>query len=218
MTEIIESNRLIELVIEKHKRLLDAFNMEFSGLNERHNSIKQQVETLKKEKETAESRIMVLNEKYHLFFHQAKKQREEIFNQAVDRMRGKPADLQEVMRMGSNIGELEKKLQTSINIDEEERIVTSLKKILSDFESVSGKAGIIVSCKGIEEKLDEAISSHKNLLSLNNAPKQYAEMASDFDKQINEIEGRHNWLKHRIESHNNALAYWEKQKGGINVG
>jgi hypothetical protein len=48
-------------------------------------------------------------------------------------------------------------------------------------------------------------------------PKQDIGSVKDFEKQIGEIEGRHNWLKRRIESHSSALAYWEKQKGGIKV-
>ncbi len=57
----------------------------------------------------------------------------------------------------------------------------------------------------------------RNFISIQNKPKQDIGSAKEIDKQAGEIEGRHNWLKRRIESHTNALAYWEKQKGGIKV-
>ncbi|MDP2841054.1 MAG: hypothetical protein Q8O17_02105, partial [Candidatus Methanoperedens sp.] len=71
-----------------------------------------------------------------------------------------------------------------------------------------------ITCKGIIDKLNDANSSHRELLSLQDKPKQHAESLSDYDQQKNEVEVRFNWLKHRIESHNNALAHWEKQRGG----
>ncbi|MDP2767232.1 MAG: hypothetical protein Q8O41_07265 [Candidatus Methanoperedens sp.] len=219
MIEIIESNRLIEQVIDKHNRFLSTFNSEFSELESKRNVAKQQSDAIKKEIGTTEVRITVLNEKYHLLFHQAKKQREEIFNQVLEKMRaGKATSTQDMVRLGSRIEEFERKLQNSKNIDDKERTIVEIKKLLYDFESAAKKAGIIVSCKGVIDKLNEANSSHKELISLQNKPKQDTGSARDYDKQISEIEGRFNWLKRRIESHNTALSYWEKQKGGIKLG
>lgn len=219
MTEIIESNRLIEMVIEKHNRFLGAFNSEFKEIESKLNLIKQQSDAVKKELETTEARITVLNEKYHLLFHQAKKQREEIFRQALEKMRaGKAVNVPDVMRLDSRIEEFEKKLQNSKNIEDEEGTIVEMKKLLYDFESAARKAGVIVTSGGIIDKLNEANSSHKELVALQNKPKQDAGSVKDIDRQAGEIDGRCNWLKRRIESHNSALAYWEKQKGGINVG
>ncbi len=218
MTEIIESSKLIELVIEKHTKLLDTYNNEFSELDSRLNSIRQQSDTVKKEIETTDSRILVLNEKYHLLFYQAKKQREDIFNQVIDKMRaGKVTGMQDTIRLTGKIEELEKKLQNSKNIEDEEVMIAEIKKLLCDFESAAGRAGISITCRGIVDKLNEANSSHKELLSIGDRPKQYSDSAKEIERQINEIEGRHNWLKHRIESHDSALDYWEKQKGVIKI-
>lgn len=216
MIEIIESSRLIEQVIDKHNRFLSTFNSEFSELESKRNAARQQSDAIKKEIGTTEIRITVLNEKYHLLFHQAKKQREEIFNQVLEKMRA--IGTQDMVRLGSRIEEFERKLQNSKNIDDKERTIVEIKKLLCDFESAAKKAGIIVSCKGVIDKLNEANSSHKELISLQNKPKQDTGSARDYDKQISEIEGRFNWLKRRIESHNTALSYWEKQKGGIKLG
>ncbi len=213
---MIESNRLIELVVEKHRRLLETYNNEFSELDSRLNNIKQQFDAIKKEMGTTESRIDVLNEKYHLLFHQAKKQREETFSLVIEKMRGK--NIQDIMRTGSIIGELEKKLQTARNIEDEEKIIAEMEKLLRGFESQAKDAGIIVTCKGIMDKLNEANFSHRELLSIQDIPKQHAESTKDYETQISENEKRINWLKHRIGSHNGALAYWEKQKEGIKVG
>jgi chromosome segregation ATPase len=218
MTGLIESDKLIELVIEKHRRLLDTYNTEFSDLDTKLNAIKQKTDEVKKEKENTESRISVLNEKYHLLFHQAKKLREEIFMQVIEKMRAsKAVNLQDIVRLSGRVEELEKKVQDSKNIEDEEKIIVELKRHFYDFESGARKAGMVITCKMIVDKLNEANSSHKEFISLESKPKEQAGSAHDFDKQTKEIEGRYNWLKHRIESHNSASAYWEKQKGGIKV-
>ncbi len=219
MTEVIESDRLIEMVIDKHNRFLLAFNSEFSELESKLSSVKQQADMVKKELEATETRITVLNEKYYLLFHQAKKLREEIFAHVLEKMRtDKFADVQDIIRLGSRIDEFEKRLQSCKSIEDEERTITEIKKLLYDLESAAKKAGITVTCKGVVDKLNEANASHNELLSIQNKPKQETTSLKDYDKQKDEIEGRYNWLKKRIESHTNALAYWEKQKGGINVG
>jgi SMC interacting uncharacterized protein involved in chromosome segregation len=218
MSEIIESTRLIEQVIDKHNRFLATFNSEFSELESKCNAARQQLDAIKKEIEATEARITVLNEKYHLLFHQAKKIREEIFSQTLEKMRaGKAASTNDFVRLGSRIEEFEKRLQNSKNIEDEERMIVEIKKLLCDIESGARKAGITITCKGVVDKLNEANSSHKELISLQNKPKQETVSARDHDKQIHEIDERYNWLKRRIESHNNALAYWEKQKSGVNA-
>ncbi len=213
MIEIIETNRLIEQVVDKHDGFLKTFNSEFSELDGKLNAAREQTMEIKKEIGATEARITVLNEKYFLFFHQAKKQREELFSKVIEKMRSaKAPNIHDIMRISGKIEEFEKRLQNSKNIEDEEKIIVEIKKLLYDFESQARKAGLIVTGKGIVDILNEANSSHKELISLQNKPKQDTGAR---DKQINEIEGRHNWLKRRIESHNNAVAYWQKQKGGI---
>lgn len=214
-----DSNRLIELVIDKHNRFLEAFNTEFSEIENRLNTTREQSLAIKKEIGTTESRIEVLNEKYHLLFYQAKKQREELINQVLDKMRTvKAAGIQDVKKIAARMDEFENKLQTSKNIDDEERAIAEIKKLFYDVESAARKAGSTVTFGGVTEKLNEANSSHRELLSLQDKPEQNSASAKEFDKQLSEIEGRFNWLRHRIESHRNAVAYWEKQKGGTNAG
>ncbi|VVB92726.1 Uncharacterised protein [uncultured archaeon] len=217
MIEIIESNRLIEQVIDKHNGFLKTFQSEFSDLDGKLNAAKEQSVAIKNEKDSTEARITVLNEKYYLLFHQAKKLREELFNKVIEKMRtAKAPNIQDIMRISGKIDEFEKRLQNSKNIEDEEKIIVEIKKLLYDFESEARKSGLIVTGKGVVDILNEANSSHKELISLQNKPKADTG-AREVDKQIIEIEGRHSWLKRRIESHNNALAYWEKQKGGIKV-
>jgi TolA-binding protein len=218
MSEIIDNKGLIEQVIDKHKRFLESFNTEFLELENRLNTTRQQSDSIKKEIEATDSRITVLNEKHYLLFYQAKKQREELSSQVIDRMRaGKAANVHDITRIISRVEEFEKKLQTSKNIEDEEKIIAEIKKLIYELESAAKKAGVIITGKGIADKLNEANSSHKELLSLQDKPEQNSISAKEYDKQLGEIEGRYNWLKHRIESHNNALTYWEKQKGGIRV-
>ncbi len=216
MIEIMDSSRLIELVIEKHKKLLDTYSSEFSELDSKLNALRQQSDSVKKEIEFTGTRIEVLTEKYHLLFYQAKKLREETLNAFFENMRKRgAANLNDLQRLGGRIEEFEKKLQTSKHIEDEEKSITEIKKLLYEIESAGRKAGIMITCKGIIDKLNDADSSHKELLSLQNKPKQQTESSKDVEQQKDDIEGRHNWLKHRIESHNNALVHWEKQKGGV---
>jgi len=215
MIEIMDSNRLIELVIEKHKKLLGTYSSEFSEIETKFNMLKQQSDSVKKEIDSMGSRIEVLNEKHHLLFYQAKKQREDTLNELLEKMRhSKAANMQDVIRYTGRIEELEKKLQNSKHIEDEEKSIDELKILLYEIESAGKESGIMITCKGIIDKLNDANSSHRELLSLQDKPKQHTESLSDYDRQKNEVEVRFNWLKHRIESHNNALAHWEKQRGG----
>jgi hypothetical protein len=50
MIEIIDSNRLIEQVIEKHNGFLKSFNSEFSELDGKLAASRQQFQEIKKEK------------------------------------------------------------------------------------------------------------------------------------------------------------------------
>jgi len=216
MIEIMDSSRLIELVIEKHKKLLDTYSSEFSELDSKLNALRQQSDSVKKEIEFTGTRIEVLTEKYHLLFYQAKKLREETLNAFFDNMRkAGAANLNDLQRLGSRIEELEKKLQTSKHIEDEEKSIAEIKNLLYELASTGKKAGIIIAFDGIIDKLHEANASHRELLSLQNKPKQQTESSKDVEQQKDDIEGRHNWLKHRIESHNNALVHWEKEKGGV---
>ncbi len=214
----IDNSKLMDLVIEKHNKFLETFKTEFSELETKLDSIKKQSDALKKEIETNELKSTVLNEKYFLFFHMAKKQRDELFNNVLSKMREvKASNIQDIVRLSSRIEEYENKLKNSRNIDDEEKAIKEITNLLLDFENETRKAGIIASSKVIVDKLNEANASHKELLSIKDKPQQDVNSVKEFDKQISEIEGRHNWLKRRVESHSNALSYWEKQKGGIKV-
>lgn len=216
MIETLDNNRLIELVIEKHKKLLDTYGTEFSELENKFNTLKTQTDSVKKAMESTGTKIEVLSEKYHLLFFQAKKQREEILNAFFEQMRKAGAsNLNEVQRLAGRLVEFEKKLQDSKHIEDEEKSIVEIKKLLYEIESAGRKAGIVITGKGIIDKLNEANSCHRELISLHDKPKQQAESFKDSDTQKSEIEGRYNWLKHRIESHKNALSHWEKQKPGV---
>ena len=216
MTGIIESGKLIELVIEKHNHFLGTFNSEFSEVGGKLNSLKTESDTSKQELEKTETKILVLNEKYHLLFHQAKKQREELFNSVIDNMRASGASgIHDINRIGERIAALETKLQTTKNIEDEDKTIAEFTKLLGDFGQVTASAGITAAFSGVVDKLEEANTSHKEMLAISGMPEKYTGAVRDFDTQINELEGRYNWLKNRIESHGKALAHWQTQKDVI---
>src|SRR4030067_3304040 len=104
MIEIMDSNRFIELVIEKHKKLIGTYGSELLEIDTKFNMLKQQSDAIKKEIESTGIRIEVLNEKYHLLFYQAKKQREDTLNELLEKMRhSKAANMQDVMRFTGRI-------------------------------------------------------------------------------------------------------------------
>lgn len=218
MIEIIDGSRLIELVLEKHKKLLDTYGSEFSELDSKLNALRQQSDSARKEIEFTGTRIEVLTEKYHLLFYQAKKQREEATNALIEKLRQSNASsamLHEIMRFSGRIEEFEKRLQNSKHIEDEEKSIGEIRKLFLEIESAVRKAGITITFKNILDTLNEANSSHRELISLQDKPKQQTESSKDVDQQKNDLEGRYNWLKHRIESHKNAIVHWEKQKGGV---
>ncbi|MFU8766438.1 MAG: hypothetical protein ACNA7I_02010 [Candidatus Methanoperedens sp.] len=216
MTGILDSGKLIELVIEKHNNFLCTFNSEFSELDGKLNSLKKESDGAKQELEKNETKILVLNEKYHLLFHQAKKQREELFSSVIDNMRttGAPG-IHDIKRKGERIDVLENKLQTTKNIEDEDKIIAELTGLLGDIGQAAASAGIAATFGGVVDILDEANASHKEMLAISGIPEKHAGAISELDKQINELEGRCNWLKNRVESHRNALSHWQTQKGGI---
>lgn len=216
MTGILDGGKLIELVIEKHYNFLCTFNSEFSELDGKLNSLKKESDGAKQELEKNETKILVLNEKYHLLFYQAKKQREELFSSVIDNMRTTGASgIHDIKRKGERIAVLENKLQTTKNIGDEDKIIAEIKGILVDFGHAVESAGITAAYSGVVDILNEANSSHKEMLAISGIPEKHAGAISELDKQINELEGRCNWLKNRIESHRNALSHWQTQKGGI---
>lgn len=218
MTGILDKEQLIEIIIEKHNQFIETYNNEYTGLGKDLDTSKNQLDEVKKEMSKTEEKIMVLNEKYHLLFHQAKKQREEIFRSVLARMQKNDASgVPGIMRLENRLQEIEKKLQTSKNIEEEEKMIMEIKEILSDFGSSAGSGDFNVSCDIVKNKITEANSAHKELLGIAGIPDQQVTKIKEHDTDIKEKEGRYNWLEHRIESHNNALAYWEKQKGEIKV-
>ncbi len=216
MTELIESGKLIELVIEKHNNFLGTFNSEFSEIDGKLNSLKMESGGAKQELDKIETKILVLNEKYHLLFHQAKKLREEIFNSVIDNMRANGVSgIHDIKRIGERITALENKLQTTRNIEDEDKIIAEITGFLGDFGQAISSAGITAAFGGVVDKLSEANSSHKEMLALSDMPEELAGNVGDLGKKINELEGRSNWLKNRIESHGKALAHWQTQKGVV---
>jgi len=72
----------------------------------------------------------------NLLFYQAKKQREDAINELLEKMRhSKAANLQDVIRFTGRIEEFEKKLQNSKHIEDEEKSIVELKKLLYEIES-----------------------------------------------------------------------------------
>lgn len=216
MTGIIESGKLIELVIEKHNNFIGTFNSEFSELESKLDLLKTESGDAKQELEKTESKILVLSEKYHLFFHQAKQQREELFKSVIDKMRTSGASgIHDINRIGERIAALETKLQTTKNIEDEDKIIAEFTKLLGDFGQVATSGGITETFGGVVDKLESANTSHKEMLAISDMPEKYTVAVKDFDTKINELEGRYNWLKNRIESHGKALAHWQTQKGVV---
>jgi len=188
MTEVFDKDKLIELVIQKHVEFLKKFNNEYLELENRQNALRNELNKLKQEKIEYEKKLMIFSEKYHICYHQAKKLRKESFD-------------------SNKIEDLEDKIQISNNIQEEEKMVEKIIDLLND----SFEKSIYDSIVG---KLKEGLSIHKELLTIKSLPKNYSKSIEKIEKELIKNEKRSDWLKNRIESHNNAHEYWKKKGMG----
>jgi uncharacterized coiled-coil DUF342 family protein len=175
---------LVNAVISKHKRLLDAYRGEFEVLDPKVSELKGQSGEERGERDKINEHVAELKDKRQLLYHQAKQRRIEMFD-LINASQSARKHEQEMARLQKDIETLDWKLQTTVmGIRKEREIVEKIKKLSKRIDEIN------------EIRIaDQSQGHHESFV-------EYAE-------QLKEVRGRHIWLKNRINSHVAAVDYWE---------
>lgn len=185
---------LIDAVILKHNRMLEKYNFEFEELDTRFSSYSQGIDDSKKKHEELLERIDVLKEKRQQLYHQAE--------MMLDKLTESDMQQKDVNTIRDNIAKA--KLLSPVN--EEKAIVDSIISVLSIGETSESKSSI-------KSKIEEAVTSHEELRAASGLECGLIENQKLQEDELNKAKPRHSWLEKRIQSHKEALNYWEKLKG-----
>lgn len=185
---------LIDAVILKHNRMLEKYNFEFEELDTRFSSYSQGIDDSKKKHEELLERIDVLKEKRQQLYHQAE--------MMLDKLTESGMQQKDVNTIRDNIAKA--KLLSPVN--EEKTIVDSIISVLSIGETSENKSSI-------KSKIEEAVTSHEELRAASGLECGLMENQKLQEDELNKAKPRHSWLEKRIQSHKEALNYWEKLKG-----
>ena len=185
---------LIDAVILKHNRMLEKYNFEFEELDTRFSSYSQGIDDSKKKHEELLERIDVLKEKRQQLYHQAE--------MMLDKLTESGMQQKDVNTIRDNIAKA--KLLSPVN--EEKAIVDSIISVLSIGETSESKSSI-------KSKIEEAVTSHEELRAASGLECGLIENQKLQEDELNKAKPRHSWLEKRIQSHKEALKYWDKLKG-----
>ncbi|WP_406661069.1 hypothetical protein V7O66_00675 [Methanolobus sp. ZRKC3] len=198
-----EKDELIEKVADKHRRFINEYSSEFAELESKMNSLNEIIVSSTAKKEDVLNRIDILTEKRQLFYHQAEKQ----FDDLKAKLSGNP----DISKELSSIYEMAMKLKGSLNPDEEKERANSTFEKLSSIDLSSDLQNMVAS---INAKINDAIASNVELHSIKGTDGDFDKEKLESEGTISEIGPRHSWLKNRINSHKEALNYWENVSKG----
>lgn len=191
---LLDREDLIDAVILKHNRMLEKYNSEFEELDIRFSSYTQGIEDSKKKHEDLLERIDVLKEKRQQLYHQAEITLEKLTDSGMQQ--------KDVNTILENMA----KAKLLSSLDEEKVVVES---ILSALSSGGGLSDNLVP---IKLKMEEAIDSHKEVVSATSLENDLTENQKLYQEELSKAKPRHSWLEKRIQSHKEALTYWESLK------
>lgn len=198
--ETFDRKSLIAGVIQKHKKLIAEYSSEFNELESKISLIRQNIESTRKDRQESIEKMDILTEKRQLFYHQAEKLLEEIESSSSG------SDFQKDI---SAIGEKISRIKGSFTLQEEQQQSDS---ILQSVSLLGDKvSGVDEKITGIKDRVNQALSSKTELSSIDSSEESFNDSVSSSEKEIEEISPRHKWLENRIQSHQEALKYWEEQ-------
>ncbi|WP_292465350.1 hypothetical protein [Methanolobus sp.] len=194
-----ERNELLNKVIDKHRRLLDEYNVQFDEIGKKVRSLDEQISSYKDKKEQATTRTEVLAEKRQLFYHQAEKLLDE-FVSAYD-------DDIAVQKELRNVAEEFPKVKNTFSPEDEGKLLDPILVNISLMYSRLPKAhGSIDSFRA---RIHDAVAANTELALLKNPEEDFDKVQADIEKELGELNLKCKWLENRISSHTEALAYWE---------
>jgi chromosome segregation ATPase len=196
-----DRKELIDGVVQKHKKFLDEYVSEFNELGNKIKALQDTIVSSKKNREDALEKIEILAEKRQLFYHQAEK--------LLDELDDSISNNSTFSREMSFVKKKLSKVKGSLTSDEEQKQVDS---ILQSISSLSSKAsGIEDRLDAVKERIKVALISKTELSSIDSSEESYNNSISSLEGELNEITPRYKWLENRVQSHTDALQYWEKQ-------
>jgi hypothetical protein len=199
-TKILTAGELISGVAEKHERFLREYKKEFEELDSRLDRIESEVKSVKNSRNQMQERKEVLREKRQQFYHQTEGLIEKEVLPKLDPM---PADklLEDLKKLKGN----------NLEPQEEQRLAGEFKESLHGLALEVGlEEGILLQ---LEIKIQEALDPNMEIKKIEDEEKQLEEDDNNKSQEVLKDKPRHKLLSNKIKNHEEALQYWEKQKG-----
>lgn len=201
----LDKKDLIDSVINKHHRFMGDYSSEFTTLTQKITLLEERTKAAKDNKENVIQRKEVLREKRQQLYHQAENTLADIYSL-------------------ENSGLLDNKLMHSINdeiaglkrakdVDQEKAVAVSITERLANMPQKDDIQNDVVRIRAL---IDEGLGSSIEYRSIEGSDRGFDHEYAGLTKELSDISPRHNWLDRRIQSHKEALTYWEEQANMVN--
>jgi uncharacterized coiled-coil DUF342 family protein len=201
---LLDDNELLSIVIEKHNRFMGEYSSELKDLEEKMNSGRSEYKRVSEELEALETRLVVLKEKRHQLYYQAGKLRLKLL--------GTISDKEKIQHLGSEIGNIENKLQNAnLSSSEEYGYIDSIRSLLKEIIETVPDNDMVqqATVSSILDILETAKAARSELDEMLNAPDEHRKESIALKQEVEDKEARLTWLKRRTALHKEALGYWE---------
>lgn len=195
---VLTEGELISAVVEKHRRFLEEDRKEFEELDSRLTQVEEDVKNSKNSRIRMAERKEILKEKRQQFYHQAEAILEKELFPKLDQM------------TASKLKEDIKKLKGQIEPGEEQKLEESFMENLREIIRAAGPGENLL--LQTDARLKEARNSNLELNEIIQSEKQLEENDGSKNEEISKSKSQHKWLSSKINSHEEALNYWEKLK------
>jgi uncharacterized coiled-coil DUF342 family protein len=195
-----DRKELIEAVVQKHKKYIDEYTTEFNELGSKIKELQDNIDSSNKNRTEVMEKIEILAEKRQLFYHQAEKLLDELDESLSN---------SDFSHDKSLIMEKLAKVKGSLSPEEEQKHIDS---ILQDISALGSKAsGINDRIAVISDRVKDALGYKLEMNSIDSSEETFNSNISSYEEGLKEFEPRYKWLENRINSHKEAVIYWEKQ-------
>lgn len=195
-----DRKELIEAVVQKHKKYIDEYTTEFNELGSKIKELQDNIDSSNKNRTEVMEKIEILAEKRQLFYHQAEKLLDELDESLSN---------SDFSHDKSLVMEKLAKVKGSLSPEEEQKHIDS---ILQDISALGSKAsGINDRIAVISDRVKDALGYKLEMNSIDSSEETFNSNISSYEEGLKEFEPRYKWLENRINSHKEAVIYWEKQ-------
>ena len=196
----LDKKDLIDSVIKKHSRFMGDYSSEFTMLTEKITSLEKRINAAKDNKESVIQRKEILREKRQQLYHQA----ETVLSDMYSLENGDLLDNKLMHFINDNMADLKRTKDLS-----QEKAVTIL--INERLANMPQKEDVQKDVVHIRALIDEGLGSSIEYRSIEGSDRGFDHEHAGLTKELSEISPRHSWLGRRIQSHKEALTYWEQQ-------